>query len=72
MASDQDLLIGSAHALGLPVPDALADAPLADVRRVVRALASSALDETDRRLADLEREGATLVALLYPPPPGHA
>ena len=72
MDSERDRLLGAARALGLPVPDTLADAPLADVRRVVRALASSALDETDRRLGDLKRERATLAALLYPLPPGHA
>ena len=72
MASDRDLLFGAARALGLPVPDALADAPLAEVRRTLGVLASSALDDTNSRLVDLERERATLVALLHPPPPGHA
>ena len=65
---DRGRLLASARALGLPVSDALDRASVQEVRDQVRCLAEDALRETDARLARLQRQRATLAALLTTPP----
>ena len=72
MDSERDCLLDAAHALGLPVPDALADAPLDVVRDAVRQLAVGQLVTVDAQTAALERDRAVLAALLTAPPTGNA
>lgn len=72
MASRRDRLLDAARALGLPVSDALATAPLAEVRSAVRQLAEADLATVDVQTVALERERALLAALLTDTPTGHA
>ncbi len=65
-------MLDAARALGLPVSDALATAPLAEVRSAVRQLAEADLATVDVETVALERERALLAALLTDTPTGHA
>ncbi len=72
MASERDRLLAATRALGFPVSDALATAPLAEVRGAVRQLAEADLATVDVQTVSLERERALLAALLTDTPTGHA
>ncbi|MEM1044208.1 MAG: hypothetical protein AAGI91_16490 [Bacteroidota bacterium] len=62
--AERDRLLTAAHALGLPVPDALVTAPLGAVRRAVRQRAEARLVAVEAQTATLERDRAVLAGLL--------
>lgn len=68
----RDRLLAAARTLGLPLPEALVHAPLADATATVRELAVARIRVVDAQISDLERERGLLAASATHSPPGDA